>query len=276
MIESDLPDSVGPQDRADQEAACSISSITKGLAGPLVRALGVRGRCSSFIFWFLGRRMARATQGAGCRDDLGSRRSQDASYASLLPPRGVPYSLPCCTQVANPASRGSPGPSAPRRSTPSSRAPRVPGKTVLISDLVAQIRERGERCILYDKMGSYTRAFFDPARDVLMNPLDARAPRWSPFLEARTPQRLRHDGRRPDPPAEGHGGPLLGHGRAAACSRTARASSGSAASTENSEYSSSTCSRPSSPPWPKPWRARWRSPSWIRKTPRPRYRCGPC
>ena len=62
------------------------------------------------------------------------------------------------------------------------------GKTVLISDLVAQIRARGERCVLYDKMGSYTAAFFDPARDVLMNPLDARAPRWSPFLEARTPR----------------------------------------------------------------------------------------
>ena len=61
------------------------------------------------------------------------------------------------------------------------------GKTVLISDLVAQIRARGERCVLYDKMGTYTRAFFDPARDVLMNPLDARAPRWSPFLEARGP-----------------------------------------------------------------------------------------
>ena len=62
------------------------------------------------------------------------------------------------------------------------------GKTVLISDLVAQIRARGERCVIYDKMGSYTAAFFDPARDVLMNPLDARAPRWSPFLEARTPR----------------------------------------------------------------------------------------
>ncbi len=62
------------------------------------------------------------------------------------------------------------------------------GKTVLISDLVAQIRARGERCVLYDKMGSYTRTFFDPARDVLLNPLDARAPRWSPFLEARNPR----------------------------------------------------------------------------------------
>ena len=62
------------------------------------------------------------------------------------------------------------------------------GKTVLISDLVSQIRARGERCVIYDKMGSYTRAFFDPERDVLMNPLDARAPRWSPFLEARNPR----------------------------------------------------------------------------------------
>ena len=62
------------------------------------------------------------------------------------------------------------------------------GKTVLIADLVSQIRARGERCVIYDKMGSYTRSFFDPARDVLMNPLDARAPRWSPFMEARNPR----------------------------------------------------------------------------------------
>ena len=60
------------------------------------------------------------------------------------------------------------------------------GKTVLIADLVEQIRKRGERCIVYDKMGSYTETFFDEHRDVLLNPLDRRAPRWSPFLEART------------------------------------------------------------------------------------------
>ena len=62
------------------------------------------------------------------------------------------------------------------------------GKTVLISDLVSQIRDRGERCVIYDKMGSYTRSFYDPERDVLLNPLDARAPRWSPFFEARGPR----------------------------------------------------------------------------------------
>ena len=59
------------------------------------------------------------------------------------------------------------------------------GKTVLIADLVEQIREKGERCVVYDKMGSYTETFFDKRRDVLLNPLDRRAPRWSPFLEAR-------------------------------------------------------------------------------------------
>ena len=57
---------------------------------------------------------------------------------------------------------------------------------MLIADLVEQVRGRGERCVLYDKMGSYTETFFDPARDVLLNPLDARSPRWSPFLEARS------------------------------------------------------------------------------------------
>ena len=62
------------------------------------------------------------------------------------------------------------------------------GKTVLISDLVQQIRKRGERCVIYDKMGSYTQAFFDAKTDVLLNPLDARAPRWSPFFEARNPR----------------------------------------------------------------------------------------
>ena len=42
---------------------------------------------------------------------------------------------------------------------------------------VERFRERGERCMIYDKMSSYTRSFFDRARDVLLNPLDARSPR---------------------------------------------------------------------------------------------------
>ena len=62
------------------------------------------------------------------------------------------------------------------------------GKTVLISDLVAQIRHKGERCVLYDKMGSYTRKFFDPARDILLNRLTPARPAgrrsWRPATGA--------------------------------------------------------------------------------------------
>ena len=147
-----------------------------GLGGILLFAL---------FFWFLGRRMARAHRVRGAEMTTAGVLAR-ARYASFLPPVGK--ILPCRAQVQTPYRGASPGPSAPRRQHTIVSGTTGSGKTVLISDLVAQIRERGERCILYDKMGSYTRAFFDPARDVLMNPLDARAPRWSPFLEARTPR----------------------------------------------------------------------------------------
>ena len=136
------------------------------------------------LFWFLGRRMERARRVRGA--EMTSvrqlcRRVQSVSsrLAEVLFPAarrascriaGIPW--PARTETQHTIVSGTTG----------------SGKTVLISDLVAQIRARGERCIIYDKMGSYTGAFFDPARDVLMNPLDARAPRWSPFFEARTPR----------------------------------------------------------------------------------------
>ena len=136
------------------------------------------------VFWLMGRRMARARRIRGAEmttaQALGRRvlplytRIAGSAFPSMLRARprvaGVPW--PKRAETQHTIVSGTTG----------------SGKTVLISDLVSQIRERGERCILYDKMGSYTRAFFDPARDVLMNPLDARAPRWSPFLEARTPR----------------------------------------------------------------------------------------
>ena len=58
-------------------------------------------------------------------------------------------------------------------------------RRALLLDLVEQLRSRGERCVIHDTTGEYTQALFDPGRDVLLNPLDARAPRWSPLLEAR-------------------------------------------------------------------------------------------
>ncbi len=135
-------------------------------------------------FWLLGRRMARARRIRGA----------EMTTAQALARRVTPF-FSRLTGGFFPTARGStpriagvPWPERAETQHTIVSGTTGSGKTVLISDLVSQIRERGERCILYDKMGSYTRAFFDPARDVLMNPLDARAPRWSPFLEARTPR----------------------------------------------------------------------------------------
>lgn len=55
------------------------------------------------------------------------------------------------------------------------------GKTVALSQLVAEARERGQRAVIFDLTGAFIEAFFDPKRDVILNPLDARCPTWSVF-----------------------------------------------------------------------------------------------
>ena len=146
-----------------------------GLAGIVLFAL---------FFWFLGRRMARAYRVRGAEMTSAQALARRVTpLFSRLEGRFFP-----AARKSEPRIAGVPWPKRAETQHTIVSGTTGSGKTVLISDLVAQIRERGERCILYDKMGSYTRAFLDPARDVLMNPLDARAPRWSPFLEARTPR----------------------------------------------------------------------------------------
>ena len=146
-----------------------------GVGGMVVCTLG---------FWMLGRRLARTRRVRGA----------EMATARELQRRVQPLSVRLATALFPAARRAScriagiPWPDRAETQHTIVSGTTGSGKTVLISDLVAQIRARGERCILYDKMGTYTRSFFDPAKDVLMNPLDARAPRWSPFFEARTPR----------------------------------------------------------------------------------------
>ena len=136
------------------------------------------------LFWLLGRRLGRVKRLRGA----------EIATARALRRRVHPVSVRLvgaffpAARRASPRIAGIPWPKRAETQHTIVSGTTGSGKTVLIADLVAQIRARGERCILYDKMGSYTRSFFDPARDVLMNPLDARAPRWSPFFEAKTPR----------------------------------------------------------------------------------------
>ena len=58
------------------------------------------------------------------------------------------------------------------------------GKTTEMSNLIDQIRARGRKAIIYDKMGSYIPPFHDPKTDVILNPLDERSANWDIFAEA--------------------------------------------------------------------------------------------
>jgi type IV conjugative transfer system coupling protein TraD len=55
------------------------------------------------------------------------------------------------------------------------------GKTVCLRDLLGQVRARRHRAVIFDLTGAFIEAFFDPTRDVILNPLDARCPQWSVF-----------------------------------------------------------------------------------------------
>ncbi len=62
------------------------------------------------------------------------------------------------------------------------------GKSALVRQLLCQLEARGDTAIVYDPALEYTPQFYTPERgDVILNPLDARSPSWSPGDE------LRHD-----------------------------------------------------------------------------------
>jgi Type IV secretion-system coupling protein DNA-binding domain len=58
------------------------------------------------------------------------------------------------------------------------------GKSSLIRQLLFQIRDREETAIIYDPAQEYLTQFYDPDRDdIILCPLDARMPYWSPSDE---------------------------------------------------------------------------------------------
>jgi hypothetical protein len=60
------------------------------------------------------------------------------------------------------------------------------GKTVILLQILRQIKHRGDSAIVYDPARDFVRRFFDPKRgDVILNPLDKRCPYWGPSEELR-------------------------------------------------------------------------------------------
>jgi len=57
------------------------------------------------------------------------------------------------------------------------------GKTTQLRDLVAQMRERGQRAVIFDLTGAFVSAFYNEETDTILNPLDERCPSWSIFSD---------------------------------------------------------------------------------------------
>ncbi|MDE2563030.1 MAG: type IV secretion system DNA-binding domain-containing protein [Sphingomonadales bacterium] len=55
------------------------------------------------------------------------------------------------------------------------------GKTTQLRRLVAEARERGQRCVVFDLTGAFVEAFYRPATDHILNPMDERCPPWTIF-----------------------------------------------------------------------------------------------
>ena len=126
-----------------------------------------------FYFSYKGRKLGRPSLVRGgnikTAKQLSSQIKKDNRFKRVKPYKlaGIPY--PAYSESQHTFITGSPG----------------AGKTVVLSDLIKQIKARGDRAIIYDKMGSYVKSFYDEKKDVIMNPLDERSVSWSVFNEAR-------------------------------------------------------------------------------------------
>jgi hypothetical protein len=57
------------------------------------------------------------------------------------------------------------------------------GKSTAIQEILAAALARGDRAIIADPDGGYLRRFYNPARDVILNPFDGDARKWDLFGE---------------------------------------------------------------------------------------------
>ncbi|MDI1297188.1 MAG: type IV secretion system DNA-binding domain-containing protein [bacterium] len=57
------------------------------------------------------------------------------------------------------------------------------GKTNLILKMLDGVRKTKRRAIIYDTAGTFVEKFYRPGTDILLNPLDARADAWAPWVD---------------------------------------------------------------------------------------------
>ncbi|MER0262572.1 type IV secretion system DNA-binding domain-containing protein [Vibrio vulnificus] len=59
------------------------------------------------------------------------------------------------------------------------------GKTQVLLPLVQQIKDNNDKAIVYDKARAFVKYFYDPEKDIILNPLDSRSLPWNIHAEVR-------------------------------------------------------------------------------------------
>jgi type IV conjugative transfer system coupling protein TraD len=57
------------------------------------------------------------------------------------------------------------------------------GKTQAIFELLDKVKQQKQKAIIYDVEGVYTRRYYDSSKDFILNPLDQRDAKWSPWRD---------------------------------------------------------------------------------------------
>ncbi|MEI7412166.1 type IV conjugative transfer system coupling protein TraD [Pectobacterium aroidearum] len=60
------------------------------------------------------------------------------------------------------------------------------GKSEVIRRLANYARQRGDMVVMYDRSGEFVKSYYDPAKDKILNPLDARCAAWDLWKECLT------------------------------------------------------------------------------------------
>lgn len=59
------------------------------------------------------------------------------------------------------------------------------GKSVAMRKLITWIRARGDKAIIYDKGCTFVSKFYDPNKDIILNPFDKRCANWNVWCDAK-------------------------------------------------------------------------------------------
>lgn len=57
------------------------------------------------------------------------------------------------------------------------------GKTQAIFEILDKVKQEGQKAIIYDVEGVYTKRYYNKSKDFILNPLDVRDAKWSPWSD---------------------------------------------------------------------------------------------